>query len=131
VQGNGWVDFDKRVDFQSRLILSQELSADLGRSVREITYVFNNQGQFEVPFALTGTLPNVRPRPDSRYVSNMIQRGFVRKGTEELQRRFFGKKESAPPTESAPEAPSEQKSDKKRPPTEELIRKGLEGLFRR
>jgi hypothetical protein len=60
VQGNGWVDFDKQVNFQAVLLLSQQLSTDLGRSAREVTYAFNNQNQFEVPFALTGTLPKVK-----------------------------------------------------------------------
>jgi hypothetical protein len=132
VQGNGWVDFEKRVDFQARLMLSQMLSADLARSVRELAYAFNSQNQFEVPFTLTGTLPNVRPRPDSSYVGKMIERGFVRRGTEELQRRFFGKKETAPPAEQAPQAvPSPERTDKKKSRTEDLIRKGLEGLFNR
>ena len=60
VQGNGWVDFEKRADFQAVLLLSQSLSADLGRSAREVTYMFNNQNQFEVPFAVTGTLPKLK-----------------------------------------------------------------------
>jgi uncharacterized protein involved in outer membrane biogenesis len=128
VQGNGWVDFDRRVDFQSLLVLSQRLSADLAHSVREITYAFNNQNQFEVPFTLNGTLPNARPKPDTNYLSKMIQRGLVRRGTEELERRIFGKKQPPPPAEAAP---SDPQKEKKRAPTEDLIRKGLEGLFKR
>ncbi len=126
LQGNGWVDFDKQVDFQARLTLSQRLSADLARSVREITYLLNPQNQFELPFALTGILPNVKPRPDTGYVSKMIERGLVRRGAEELQRRFFGKKETPPATEPGVQPPAEEKT---RP--EDLIRKGLEQLFRR
>jgi hypothetical protein len=77
---------------------------------------------------VNGTLPKVRPKPDSSYVAKMIQRGMARKGTEELQRRLFDTKPSTPPAESAP---SEQKSEKKRSSREELIRKRLEGLFGR
>jgi hypothetical protein len=132
IQGNGWVDFEKRVDFQAALLLSQRLSADLGRSAREVTYMLNSQNQFEVPFTVTGTLPNVRPRPDSSYLAKMVQRGFLRRGTEELERRFFGKERSASPPEADSGAPlSEQKKDKKRDSTEDLIRKGLDQLFRR
>jgi uncharacterized protein involved in outer membrane biogenesis len=132
VQGNGWVDFEKQVNFQAVLLLSQQLSADLGRSAREVTYAFNNQNQFEVPFALTGTLPKVKPRPDVGYLGKMVQRGFMRRGAEELQQRFFGKERSAPPAEPAPQAPSsDQKKEKQRNPTEELIRKGLDQLFKR
>ncbi len=130
VQGNGWVDFDRRADFQSLLVFSQRLSADLGHAAREVRYVFNDQNQLEIPFTLAGTLPKVKPKPDSNYLAKMVQRGLVRKGTEELERRFFGTKPSTPPpAESAPS--DQQKSDKKKNPTEELIRKGLEGLFKR
>jgi uncharacterized protein involved in outer membrane biogenesis len=128
VQGNGWVGFDRRVDFQSLLVFSPRLSADLAHSVREVSYMFNSQNQFEIPFTLTGTLPKVKPKPDSSYLAKMIQRGMVRKGAEELQRRFFGTKPSTPPAESAP---SDRRREKKRSPAEELIRKGLEGLFGR
>lgn len=134
VQGKGWADFDRKIDFQSLLVFSQRLSADLGRSVKEVTYMFSNQQQFEVPFTLNGTLPKVKPKPDSGYLAKLIQRGAVRKGTEEIQRRLFGTKPpapSAPSTPPAESAPSEQKSQKKTSPAEELIRKGLEGLFKR
>jgi uncharacterized protein involved in outer membrane biogenesis len=132
VQGNGWVDFDKRADFQSVLILSQRLSADLGRSAREVTYMFNNQNQVEVPFTLSGTLPKLKARPDAGHIGKMVQRGFLRRGTEELERRFFGKERSAPSAEPTPQAaPSDQKREKKKDSTEEFIRRGLEQFFKR
>jgi hypothetical protein len=132
VQGNGWVDFEKRADFQASLVLSQSLSADLGHSAREVTYMFNNQNQFELPFALTGTLPNLKVRPDSNYLGKMVQRGLMRRGAEELQQRLLGKERSAPSGETSTQAsPSDQKRDKKKNSPEELIRKGLDQLFRR
>lgn len=132
VRGDGSVDFEKRADFQAVLVLSQPLSADLGRSAREVTYMFNNQNQFEVPFALTGTLPKIKVRPDSNYLAKMVQRGLMRRGAEELQQRLLGKERSAPSGESSPQAsPSDQKRDKKKNSAEELIRRGLDQLFRR
>src|SRR6266478_5742995 len=65
VQGNGWADFDRKVDFRATLSFSQRLSADLSQSAREVKYLLNNQGQLEVPFALTGKMPNVKPKPDT------------------------------------------------------------------
>jgi hypothetical protein len=61
---------------------------------------------------------------------------MMQKGTEELQRRLFGTKPTPPPAagegDQIPESGSpETKSEKKRNSTEELIRKGLEGLFGR
>jgi len=126
-QGKGWADFNRKVDFRSLLIFSQRLSADLSESAREIKFLFNNQNQLEIPFALTGKLPKVKAKPDSKYLAKMVQRGMARRGLEELQRQFFGSKEPAAPDDSAPEEPRKRKKST----TEDLIRKGLEGLFRR
>ncbi len=127
VQGNGWADFTRRVDFRSTLNFSERLSADLSQSAREVRYLLNNQGQLEVPVALTGKLPNVKPKPDVNYLGQLVERGFMRKGADELQKRFLGRKEPATQEETAP-ADSKKK---KRDSTEDLIRKGLEGLFKR
>ncbi len=127
VQGKGWADFDRRVDFRSVLMFSQRLSADLGDATRELRYLFNNRNQLEIPFALTGRLPNVKPKPDSNYLGQMVQRGFLRRGTEELQRRFFGSKDPPPASEPTPTDPKRRRPGS----TEDRIRKGLEDLFRR
>ncbi|HEX7231404.1 MAG TPA: AsmA-like C-terminal domain-containing protein [Candidatus Binatia bacterium] len=128
VQGTGWADFERKVDFRATLTFSQRLSADLSQSAREMKYLLNNQGQLEVPFALTGRMPNVRPKPDTRYLGQMVQRGFLRKGTEELQNRFLGGgKDSSAPNEQAPG----DTNKKKKTSTEDMIRRGLEGLFKR
>jgi hypothetical protein len=103
------------------------LSADLSQSTREIRYVLNNQGQLEMPIVLKGKLPNVKPKPDTNYLAQMAQRGFARKGSDDLQNRFLGRKESPGQEENAP---AEGKK-KKRSSTEDMIRKGLEGLFKR
>ena len=127
VQGNGWADFDRKLDFRATLSFSQRLSADLAQSAREIKYLLNNQGQLEVPFALTGRMPNVKPKPDTRYLGQLVQRGFLRKGTEELQNRFLGGgKDSAAQTEEPTDSKKKKKSS-----TEDMIRRGLEGLFKR
>ncbi len=127
VQGSGWADFDRKVDFRSTINFSKPLSADLTRSAREVKYLLNDQGELAIPFALTGRMPNVKPRPDASYLGKMVQRGFMQKGVEELQNRFFGRGESPAKKDKAP-AESEKK---KRSPTEDLIRKGLEGFFSR
>jgi uncharacterized protein involved in outer membrane biogenesis len=127
VQGNGWADFTRRVDFRSTLNFSERLSSDLSQSAREVKYLLNNQGQLEVPVALTGRLPNVKPKPDVNYLGQLVQRGFMRKGADELQNRFLGRKESPTQDETAPADSKKRKRDS----TEDLIRKGLEGLFKR
>ena len=127
VRGDGWADFNRKVDFRSTLSFSQRLSADLGQSAREIKYLLNPQGQLEIPFSLKGTLPNVKPKPDANYLGQLVQRGFMRKGAEELQNRFLGGKDRNEEKESA----ADDGSRKKRDSTEDRIRRGLENLFRR
>ncbi len=129
VQGAGWADFTRKVDFRATINFSQRLSADLTRSAREIKYVLNNQGELEVPLALRGRLPNVKPVPDSRYLGQIVERGLMRKGLEELQNRVLGGKPQQAPT--APDSAPTDDRRNRRNSTEDLIRRGLEGLFKR
>jgi hypothetical protein len=92
-------------------------------------YFFNNQGEFEVPIALTGKMPNVKPKPDTKALGQMAQRGFGRKGLEELQDRFLGGKAAPAPEENAPADTNTTKKKKKS--TEDKIREGLKGFFGR
>ncbi len=129
VDGKGWVDFTRRVDIRSTMKFSQRLSADMAQSTRELKFFFNNQGEFEVPIALTGTMPNVKPKPDTKYLAQMAQRGFGRKGLEELQDRFLGGKRPPASDENAPDDATDNKKRKKS--TEDKIREGLKNFFGR
>ncbi len=117
--GEGWLDWDQRVKLRARLILSQKLSADLAQGVKEARYMANEEGRVEVPFALAGTLPRVRPQPDLAYVGKLLQRAALRRGVEELEKKVL--KKVLPPAEEEPA----------KSPEEELLRKGLEKLFGR
>ena len=130
VQGNGWADFTRKVDFRATLSFSDRLSADLAQAAREVKYLLNNQGQLEVPLALTGRLPNVKAVPDSRYLGQIVQRGLLRKGAEELQNRFLGGRQQQTAPQAQDNAPADA-SKKKKSSTEDLIRRGFEGLFKR
>ena len=72
-------------------------------------------------------MPNVKPKPDSHYLGQMAQRGFVRKGVDELQGRFLGRKPASAPNDNEPA----DDRNKKKNSTEDLIRRGLKGLFGR
>jgi hypothetical protein len=63
------------------------------------------------------------------YVGKLLQRGMMQRGLDELRKRF-GPKESTPKEgEATPE--QQQQQQPKKSPAEELIRRGLEGLFGR
>jgi uncharacterized protein involved in outer membrane biogenesis len=126
-QGNGWVDLERKINFRSTLLFSQRLSADIGDSAREMKFLFNPQNQIEIPFTVSGKLPNVKPKPDMNSLGRMVQKGFMRRGAEDVQRRNPDAAEPASPDEPAP--PDSKK--RKRGSTEDAIRKGLEGFFKR
>jgi hypothetical protein len=126
-QGNGWVDLERKINFRSTLTFSQGLSADIGNSAREMKFLLNPQNQIEIPFTVSGKLPNVKPRPDMNSLGRMVQKGFMRRGAEDVQRRSPDSAEPASPDEPAPA----NSKKRKRGSTEDAIRKGLEGFFRR
>jgi AsmA protein len=127
VQGDGWVDFTRKIQFPAMLTFSRRFSADLALAAREAKYFFNNQAQLEIPMTLNGRLPNVKPKPDLRYLGQVAQRGFLGKGVEELQSRYLGRNEAKARDENGRAADGKQK---KRSSTEDLIRKGLKSLFK-
>ena len=131
MQGDGWANFDRRINFHTQLILSPALSTDLTKSVREARLLFNNQNEFTMPFTVSGTLPKVKAKPDSSYLAKMFQRGKARQLTEELERKFFGTKDSNASKDGDTTEPEPTQKRNKKQSTEELIRKGLEGLFKR
>jgi hypothetical protein len=57
----------------------------------------------------------------------MVQKGFLRRGTEDVQRRNPDPTEPASPDDPAPKGSKKRK----RSSTEDAIRKGLEGFFKR
>jgi hypothetical protein len=76
---------------------------------------------------LSGQMPNVRPRPDASFLTKALQRGLFQRGAEELQEQLFGPKDRRAP-ERQPDQERQQPSPKS---PEDLIRRGLEGLFGR
>jgi uncharacterized protein involved in outer membrane biogenesis len=127
VAGNGWVDFNRKVDIRSTLSFSQRLSADLSQSTREMKYLLNSQGQLEVPFSLSGRMPNVKAKPDANYLGQLVQRGFFGRRADDPLHQSLGRGDRAEESDGAPE----EGNRKKRSSNEERIRRGLENLFRR
>ena len=117
--GKGTFSLDNQLDFVARLIASKELSDDVISDVREVKYLANEQGKIEIPFRLTGSLPSVRVKPDSEFITKALTRAAVGKGLEKL----FGKDKALPPgVTPTPDT---------KHPERELLKKGLEGLFGR
>lgn len=75
VVGQGSVDLDGVTEGSGVLTLSRGLSADLVPPSR-LGVLTNGQGEIELPFAVGGTLPDVRVRPGSQLVARLLQGGL-------------------------------------------------------
>lgn len=125
-RGKGWVTLDQAVDMRGNLALSERLSTDLIRDVKELRFLTDRQGRVLFPFALTGTLPSVKAIPDLAYVAGRLVSGTLFK-------------QPTPPPQETPQ--TEQKSPTSPPPAqptepkktspEEQFRKSLERIFGR
>jgi uncharacterized protein involved in outer membrane biogenesis len=127
LEGDGWADFDRRVDIRGMIRFSPELSSDIAKAVRQVRLLFNKNNELEIPFILAGQLPNVRPRPDTSYLTKLLQRGLVQRGSEELQQQLFGTRDRNAPDDRQ----QDERRQQRQTSPEDLIRKGLEGLFGR
>ena len=124
ILGKGTFELVNRLDFTATLVASEKLTLDVTEDVKEAKYLRNEQGRIAIPFRLTGSLPDVKPRPDTEYIAKAIGRAAVEKGIEKgLDKLLGGKKK----TDEAGETGTEESED----PGREMLRKGLEGLFGR
>jgi hypothetical protein len=122
VNGKGYFTFEQEVDFTATLVASENLTADIVADVKEARYLTGKSGRLEIPFRLEGTLPDARPKPDSSFIASALQRAIVDKGLDSLFNKGKNKDGDNPETDPAPRKPN---------PTEDLIKKGLDGLFGR
>jgi hypothetical protein len=84
IEGKGWVDFEKTVNWKAVLAMSSRFTKELTQKHKNVRYLVDDQGRLGVPFVLEGTLPNVQPRPDIRLLSRNLQRGLLRRGVEKV-----------------------------------------------
>jgi hypothetical protein len=116
IRGNGVITFAQAVDLTATLYASPSLTADVLGMLKEAHVLADASGRLAIPFRLTGVLPNVRPKPDGELVTRVLQKALVGEG---LQRLLGGGK------------PSDRKKPSGGKGADEVIKKGLDKLFRR
>lgn len=121
-RGAGTIDFDQKVDLDASLTLSEDLSADLIRIVKELRYIAAGDGRIEIPFALTGVAPNLHPAPDAAHLGLLLQRAATKVLGEKVLDKVLKPKK---PRESG------QDDDRKPDLGDQLLRRGLDALFGR
>ena len=124
-QAQGWMDFAQQVDATASLTLSHALSSDLMRVTKELRYIANAEDRVEIPFALAGVFPGVRPTLDARQIGRLLRRAATRALQDAVQEKILDKmlpSKRRPPSEEPETPPS---------PEEQLLQKGLDALFGR
>ena len=126
-RGDGWLDYDRQIDFHGQIILAQNLSKDIQDTVKVAKYISNTQGRVAIPFALSGTLPEAKPLPDIATLTRQVQQGAVQKGIEAVQKKVLDK--ILPSTLLGGETDAAGESSPPKP--EDLLKEGLKSLFGR
>lgn len=139
VVGQGSVDLDGVTEGNGVLTLSRQLSADLVPPSR-LGILTNGQGEVELPFAVDGTLPDVRVSPGNQLAARVLQEGVgARLGR--LLNVFPGLKDRLSPKENAVESPQTRtplhpppeapKDDQEKPRTTQQAGDPIEQLINR
>lgn len=84
ITSKGWMNLDGKLDLKSKLILSNQFSKDLVKNMPDLKYISNSNKQLEIPFAITGTLPKARAKPDIPYLAKLVQKSGIREVIKEL-----------------------------------------------
>jgi AsmA protein len=119
VTGVGSASLDGGLDLTGRFVAGKALTADVLGSIKEARWAANDQQLLEVPFRLTGRLPDLRIKPDPSFVARVVGHALA-----DRARRLLGGKGGGDDTG--------RKDGKggKNGPVEDAIR-GLERLFHR
>ena len=138
-QAKGWMDFEQQVEATASLTLSQTLSSDLMRVTKELRYIANAEDRVEIPFALAGVFPAIRPTLNAQQIGSLIQRAATRALQDVVQEKILDtlrpskkkqQERTAQQADSSDRTAAEQ-PDKAPSLEEQLLQKGLDALFGR
>jgi uncharacterized protein involved in outer membrane biogenesis len=127
LRGDGSFSFTNALDVAVDFIASDDLTQQLRGDVKELKYLLDADGRLLIPVRLTGSLPGIRPQPNTEYLAKQLSGALVSQGLQKGLDALLGNQ----PEEVAPEAEAGPAADDapRRDAPEQLIRKGLEGLL--
>jgi hypothetical protein len=153
LDGKGTIGLDNALDIGMTFVASQNLTGDLIRSAKEIQFLTDANGRFNLPLRLAGAMPTIRAQPDVQYVARQLSSSLLQTGLSKGLDALLGKKRAPQPApeggaepaagataEQPPaqpdlaEQPPSQPDPAEQPPaqpdlTEQLIRRGLGALL--
>jgi hypothetical protein len=98
INAAGWLKIDQTTRWNGILVLSGRISQDLLRENKSLRYLLDGRGQITLPFRADGTLNDLRVRPDTRAIAQIVRRGTLPKAIE------------APPVDKRQEKPEQKES---------------------
>jgi AsmA protein len=91
VTGGGTAGLDGSLDLTAKFVAGAALTADIVGSIKDARWAANHQHLLEVPFRLTGRLPEVRVRPDPAFVARVVGSALVDRANRALGGQKDGK----------------------------------------
>jgi hypothetical protein len=120
LDGKGTIGLDKALDIGMTFVASQNLTGDLIRSAKEIQYLTDANGRFNLPLRLAGSMPSIRAQPDVQYAARQLASSLVQTGLSKGLDALLGKKRAPEPVaqggaEPAADAPAERSLPQNQP----------------
>ncbi|MBN2327894.1 MAG: AsmA family protein [Candidatus Omnitrophica bacterium] len=84
VNGEGWMNFGQQLKSDSLLRLSKNFTTFLTGKVDVLKYLIDENGNLSIPFSMNGTLPTVKPQPNSDFVGGILQKAVAGKVMDKL-----------------------------------------------
>jgi len=82
IMAAGWMMTDQVTRWNGMLVMSVRISQELLRENKSLRYLLDRSGQINLPFRVEGTPANLRVRPDSRIIAQIVRRGSLPKTIE-------------------------------------------------
>jgi hypothetical protein len=82
IMAAGWMMTDQVTRWNGMLVIPLRISQELLRENKSLRYLLDRSGQINLPFRVEGTLANLRVRPDTRIIAQIVRRGSLPKTIE-------------------------------------------------
>ncbi len=101
LRGAANVTLNGGLQAQTVLSIDPDLSKAMIKSVNELSYLTDAQGQIEIPVSASGILPHVKVLPDLGYVASKLAITKTTEWVESLVQKKLGRKESGAQPDTA------------------------------
>jgi hypothetical protein len=77
IHAAGWIMMDYTTRWNGVLVMSPRISQELLRENKSLRYILDRRGRITLPFRAEGTLANIKVRPDTRAIAQLLRRGSL------------------------------------------------------